>query len=83
MATPSSININIDLASIERFFGALSDRISRMTGGDVVFVLLALMVPPIAVLLKVGLTAQFWLNVLLTILGFLPGQIHALWIVLM
>lgn len=38
--------------------------------------------PPLAVLLKVGLTTQFWINLVLTILGFVPGQIHALWVVL-
>ncbi|OGD79562.1 proteolipid membrane potential modulator, partial [Candidatus Collierbacteria bacterium RIFOXYB1_FULL_49_13] len=34
------------------------------------------------VFIKVGLTAHFWINVVLTILGVVPGQIHALWVVL-
>jgi uncharacterized membrane protein YqaE (UPF0057 family) len=44
---------------------------------------LALILPPIAVLLKVGFTAHFWINLILTILGYVPGQIHALWVVLL
>lgn len=27
-----------------------------------------------------GLGTQFWLNLLLTILGWLPGVVHALWV---
>jgi uncharacterized membrane protein YqaE (UPF0057 family) len=30
----------------------------------------------------VGLTGQFWLNILLTVLGYIPGIIHALYIIL-
>jgi uncharacterized membrane protein YqaE (UPF0057 family) len=44
-------------------------------------VLLAIFLPPVAAFLKVGLGAQFWINILLTLLGGLPGMIHALWLV--
>jgi uncharacterized membrane protein YqaE (UPF0057 family) len=37
--------------------------------------------PPVAALLEVGLGLHFWLNILLTILGILPGQIHAIWLI--
>ncbi|KKT35144.1 MAG: Plasma membrane proteolipid [Candidatus Collierbacteria bacterium GW2011_GWF2_44_15] len=62
--------------------GQLSERLNRLSPGDIALVIVALMMPPIAVLLKVGLTTHFWINVLLTILGFIPGQIHGLWVVL-
>jgi uncharacterized membrane protein YqaE (UPF0057 family) len=29
----------------------------------------------------VGFGLQFWLNILLTILGYIPGIIHAVWII--
>ncbi len=45
-------------------------------------VILAILLPPVAAFLQVGLGAHFWINVLLTILGWLPGAIHALWLVL-
>jgi uncharacterized membrane protein YqaE (UPF0057 family) len=31
--------------------------------------------------IQVGLTGHFWLNILLTLLGFLPGVIHACYVI--
>ncbi len=78
----NNININIDLGSFEKLIGQIIARLGHLTGSDVIFAILALIVPPLAVLLKVGFTTHFWINVVLTILGFVPGQIHALWVVL-
>ncbi len=47
----------------------------------IVRVLLAIVLPPLGVFLTVGLKLHFWLNVLLTILGFVPGIIHALYVI--
>jgi len=33
------------------------------------------------VFLQVGLGKQFWLNVLLTLLGYFPGLVHAIWVI--
>ncbi len=43
--------------------------------------LLAVLMPPLSVFLKTGSGRIFWLNVLLTLLAYLPGVVHALWIV--
>ena len=48
---------------------------------DPVRVLLAILLPPVGVFLQVGLGLQFWLNILFTILGYIPGIIHAVWII--
>ncbi|WP_075222906.1 YqaE/Pmp3 family membrane protein [Acuticoccus yangtzensis] len=48
---------------------------------DVVRVLLSILLPPLGVFLQVGLGLQFWLNILLTLLGYIPGIIHAVWII--
>lgn len=48
---------------------------------DIVRVLLAIFLPPLGVFLQVGLGLQFWLNVLLTLLGYIPGIIHAIWVI--
>lgn len=40
-------------------------------------ILFALILPPLGVFLTVGIKLAFWLNILLTILGFIPGIIHA------
>jgi uncharacterized membrane protein YqaE (UPF0057 family) len=44
-------------------------------------IILAVILPPVAVLLRVGLGGQFLLSILLTLLGHLPGVIYALWVV--
>lgn len=37
--------------------------------------------PPLGVFLQVGLGGAFWLNILLTLLGYIPGIVHAVWII--
>lgn len=48
---------------------------------DLLKLLFAILLPPLGVFLEVGLTGQFWLNILLTLLGYIPGIIHAIWII--
>ncbi len=50
-------------------------------GSDLIKILFAILLPPIGVAMEVGLTKQFWINVLLTLLGFLPGVIHAVYVI--
>lgn len=47
----------------------------------VIKIILALFLPPVAAFLQVGIGAHFWINILLTLLGGLPGVIHAIWLV--
>ncbi len=49
---------------------------------DLLMIVLAVFIPPLAVFLKVGIRGHFWLNILLTIFFAVPGMIHALWIVM-
>ncbi|MEM8627829.1 MAG: YqaE/Pmp3 family membrane protein [Pseudomonadota bacterium] len=49
---------------------------------DIVRLLLAIFLPPVGVFLTVGLGGHFWLNLLLTLLGYIPGIIHALYVIL-
>ena len=48
---------------------------------DLIQIILAVILPPIGVLMAVGLTKHFWLNIILTILGFVPGIVHAVYII--
>jgi len=48
---------------------------------NVVRVLLAILLPPVGVFLTVGLGLHFWLNILLTLFGCVPGIVHAVWII--
>jgi uncharacterized membrane protein YqaE (UPF0057 family) len=54
---------------------------SDSTEGDFVKIIFAVLLPPLGVALEVGLTKQFWINVLLTLLGFIPGVVHAVYVI--
>jgi uncharacterized membrane protein YqaE (UPF0057 family) len=49
---------------------------------DVLRIILSILIPPLGVFLQVGLGGQFWLNVLLTLLGYIPGVVHAIYVIL-
>jgi uncharacterized membrane protein YqaE (UPF0057 family) len=49
--------------------------------GDIIRIILLVVIPPIGVLFTVGFGLQFILNVVLTLFGYLPGLIHAIWVV--
>jgi uncharacterized membrane protein YqaE (UPF0057 family) len=48
---------------------------------DILRIILAIILPPLGVFLQVGLTKHFWMNILLTILGYVPGLVHAVWVI--
>ncbi len=48
---------------------------------DILKIILAILLPPVGVFMEVGLGMHFWLNVVLTIFGYLPGIIHAIFII--
>jgi uncharacterized membrane protein YqaE (UPF0057 family) len=47
----------------------------------IVKVILALLLPPIGVLLEVGCHWHLLINIILTLLGFIPEVIHALYVI--
>ncbi|MEZ4318402.1 MAG: YqaE/Pmp3 family membrane protein [Myxococcota bacterium] len=44
-------------------------------------VLLGALFPPAGVWWVAGFRASFWINLVLTLLFYVPGQVHALWVV--
>lgn len=42
---------------------------------------LGILVPPVGVFMTVGFGTTLLINILLTVLGWLPGSIHALWVI--
>ncbi len=48
---------------------------------DLIRILLAIIFPPLGVFLQVGIGKHFWINILLTLLGYIPGIVHAVWVV--
>ncbi|MEM9417735.1 MAG: YqaE/Pmp3 family membrane protein [Planctomycetota bacterium] len=49
---------------------------------DLIKIILAIFLPPVAVLLHKGLGLTFVINLILTLLFVLPGTIHALWVII-
>lgn len=47
----------------------------------IVLIILAILLPPIAVFMKKGAGKDLVINILLCFLMLLPGVIHALWVV--
>jgi len=48
---------------------------------DLIRIVLAILLPPLGVFLQVGLGVRFRLNILLALLGYIPGIVHAVWII--
>jgi uncharacterized membrane protein YqaE (UPF0057 family) len=48
---------------------------------DLIRIIFAILLPPLGVFLQVGLGGHFWLNILLTLCGYIPGIVHAVWVI--
>lgn len=48
---------------------------------DIVKIIFAILLPPLGVFLEVGIGKHFWINILLTLLGYIPGIVHAVWVI--
>lgn len=53
----------------------------RGGGVSIIKIILAVLLPPLAVFLHVGLGTQFWISLILTLLFWIPGVIYALLVV--
>ena len=49
---------------------------------DFIRLIAAVILPPLGVFLQEGLRKRFWINVVLTLLGYIPGIIHAVYVIL-
>lgn len=56
-------------------------RTADSTGNDLVKIILSVIFPPLGVAMETGLSKQLLINILLTMLGFIPGIIHALYVI--
>lgn len=55
---------------------------SDVNSNKLLLVIIAILLPPLAVGLKEGIGGMFILSILLCLAFYLPGQLFALWIVL-
>lgn len=44
-------------------------------------IIAAILLPPLGVFLQVGIGKHFWINILLTLFGYIPGIVHAVWVI--
>ncbi|GIU45059.1 YqaE/Pmp3 family membrane protein [Shewanella algidipiscicola] len=52
-----------------------------MDTNKLLLVIIAILLPPVAVFLKSGVGQDLLINVILCLLFFIPGMLHALWVV--
>ncbi|KAJ0015077.1 hypothetical protein Pint_21862 [Pistacia integerrima] len=54
-----------------------------MSRGTATFIdiIVAIILPPLGVFLKFGCEAEFWICLILTLFGYLPGIIYAVYII--
>lgn len=62
--------------------GRAADGPGYLVRMDLIRIIFAIILPPLGVFLQVGLGKHFWINILLTLLGYIPGIIHAIYIIL-
>lgn len=48
---------------------------------ELIRIIAAIVLPPLGVFLQVGIGKHFWINILLTLLGYVPGIVHAVWVI--
>lgn len=48
---------------------------------DLIRIIAAILLPPLGVFLQVGIGKHFWINIVLTLLGYVPGIVHAVYII--
>lgn len=59
----------------------MSNVSNSVSGNDVLLIFLSVLLPPLGVLMSRGLGTQFLINIVLTILGYVPGIVHAVWLI--
>lgn len=55
---------------------------SQSETDDTIALILAIFLPPLGVAIKRGIDTQLFISILLTMFGWLPGIVHALYIIL-
>lgn len=45
-------------------------------------IIITVLIPPLGVAMRYGISGKFWLNLVLTLIGFVPGLIHGLYVII-
>lgn len=61
----------------------MEDKVKKLNEtDDTIALILSIILPPLGVAVKRGVDSQLFINILLTLFGWLPGIIHALYVIL-
>lgn len=52
-----------------------------MKGSDILLIIVAILLPPLAVFFIAGCGCDLLINIVLTCFGYFPGHIHAFWLI--
>ena len=67
---------------ISAIIAAITGKGLQWNSRDIVLLVLAILLPPLAVGLKRGIDSQFLLNCVLAIFCWVPAIIHAIWLII-
>jgi uncharacterized membrane protein YqaE (UPF0057 family) len=82
-ASPVKNEVKLSFREIKRELKKAKHSANSVSETDkVLLIILAILLPPLAVYLKDGIGTTFWIDLVLTLLFFIPGVIYALLIVL-
>lgn len=56
-------------------------RTTESATSDLFLIIIAIILPPLAMLIETGLGKQFLINLVLTMIGFVPGVVHAVYVI--
>jgi uncharacterized membrane protein YqaE (UPF0057 family) len=48
---------------------------------ELIKIIITVILPPLGVFLQVGIGKHFWINLVLTLLGYIPGIVHGIWVI--
>ena len=48
---------------------------------ELIKIIITIFLPPLGVFLQVGIGKHFWINLILTLLGYIPGIVHGVWVI--
>ncbi|KAI9594662.1 hypothetical protein BDF19DRAFT_423417 [Syncephalis fuscata] len=54
----------------------------NLTDHQILALIVAIFLPPLGVILTRGLKRDFWINLILTLLGWIPGIIHGWYVII-
>jgi uncharacterized membrane protein YqaE (UPF0057 family) len=71
--------VTTGLKSGTRYFEPVARKRNRNM--ELLKIIIVIILPPLGVFLQVGIGKHFWLNLVLTLLGYIPGIVHGVWVI--